>query len=225
MKPLLWSEPRGPMRAAAVLQHGFARTPERLSGLAQLLADQGVLVVRASIPSWTLRHSLHDESFLQAVGETVVSRLRERAPDAAVLGIGHSAGAAVVAGWMPQGLEGVILLDPVDRHRRIAGLVGTCAPESIRVITADPSSCNRHGAATRTLVGAGLISNGRNWQSIPHTSHPDPERVPATLDPADVGPTDLVARWACGRGGNADAVCAWGATTLRYLDDLLTGNP
>ena len=225
MKPLLWSEPRGLIRAAAVLQHGFARTPERLSGLAQLLADQGVLVVRASIPSWTPRHSLHDESFLQAVGETVVSRLRERAPDAAVLGIGHSAGAAVVAGWMPQGLEGVILLDPVDRHRRIAGLVGTCAPESIRVITADPSSCNRHGAATRMLVDAGLISNGRTWQRIPHTSHPDPERVPATLDPADVGPTDLVARWACGRGGNADAVCAWGATTLRYLDDLLTGNP
>lgn len=225
MKPLLWSDPRGPVRAAVVLQHGFARTPERLSGLAQLLADQGVLVARASIPSWTPRNSLHDVSFLQAVGETVIGRLRERAPDAAVLGIGHSAGAAVVAGWMPKGLEGVILLDPVDRHRRIAGLVGTCAPESIRVITADPSSCNRHGAATRMLVEAGLINAGRSWQSIRHTSHPDPERIPATLDPADVGPTDLVARWACGRGGNADAVCSWGATALRFLEDLLTGNP
>ena len=220
MKPLLWSEPRGLIRAAAVLQHGFARTPERLSGLAQLLADQGVLVVRASIPSWTPRHSLHDESFLQAVGETVVSRLRERAPDAAVLGIGHSAGAAVVAGWMPQGLEGVILLDPVDRHHRIAGLVGTCAPESIRVITADPSPCNRHGAATRMLAEAGLVSIEETWRSIEGTAHPDPERVPATLNPADVRPTDLVARWACGRGGDADAVCAWGVAIVELLAGL-----
>ncbi len=221
MRPLLWSEPRGPIQAAAVLQHGFARTPERLSGIAQLLADQGVLVVRASIPSWTLRHSLHDVSFLQAVGELVVGRLRERAPEAAILGIGHSAGAAVVAGWMQQGLDGIMLLDPVDRHRRIAGLVGMCAPESLRVITADPSSCNRHGAATRMLADAGLVSVDETWRSIEGTAHPDPERIPATLDPADVGPTDLVTRWSCGRAGDADAVCAWGVAIVEFLDGLL----
>lgn len=221
MRSLLWNEPRSPLRAAVVLLHGFARGPQRLSGLASVLAGVGALVARPTIPSWTPWNSLHDESYLHHLGQEVARAMSERAPDVPLIGIGHSAGAAVVSGWMRQGLDGVILLDPVDRHRRIAGLVDACTPSAIRVITADPSSCNRHGAATRRLASAGLVLADASWRRITNTAHPDPERIPGTLEPGDVRPSDAIARWACGRGGSAEAVCEWGRSTVEFVTELV----
>lgn len=221
---LLWDDPVGSVRAAVIIQHGFARTPEHLAGLAGAAAANGFLVVRPRVPSLRPRNSLQDEAWLDTLGAEVRAAIQRRAGHLGIIGVGHSAGAAVVSGWS-RDLDGLILLDPVDRHGRIDRL-GRTDPGGdeppIRVISAEPSSCNRHGLAARRLAAAGCIRAGSTWTLINGTAHPDPERIPASLAPADVADSDLLARLVCGRGGDAEAVCRWGETIVEELESMAT---
>lgn len=222
MMSLLWDEPVGPVRAAVIVQHGFARAPQRLAGIAGLLAARGLLVVRPRVPSLRPRHSLQDSRWLDDLGREIISQIRRRAGDRPIIGVGHSAGAAVVSGWSAD-LAGLILLDPVDRHGRIADLARADARNDVplRVISADPSGCNRHGRAAESLAAAGRIEAGTTWVTIEHTAHQDPERIPASLEPADVADDDLLARWACGRGGTSERVCRWGHRLVEDIEAFL----
>lgn len=217
---LLWDSPTGSIRAGVIVAHGFARSARHMAGIAGLLMQQGCLVVRPEVPSFSVRRSLHDPSWLDRFGEHIVATLRVRAGGVPLIGIGHSAGAAVVCGWSAQ-LDGLVLLDPVDRHRRIDKCCAQDHPP-YRVITADPSACNRHGATARGLAAAGELVPGRTWVSIAGSSHADPERVPASGKPDDVPAPDLLARLVCGRGGSAETVCRWGGVIRGNVDDLIT---
>lgn len=219
---LLWDSPPGSMRAAVIIQHGFARTPQHLAGLAGAVADRGFLVVRPRVPSLRPRRSLHDEGWLDALGQEVVSAIRSRVGNLPIIAVGHSVGAAVVAGWGPD-LTGLILLDPVDRYGRI-DQVGRADRSRehppLRVFSADPSSCNRHGRAALRLAAAGYIRAGSTWIRMDGTAHPDPERIPTSLSPVDVHDSDLLARLACGRGGAPTAVCRWGEMIVREIESV-----
>ena len=217
---LLWDSPDAPARAGIIVQHGFARSPQKMAGIAGLLGDRGFLAVRPSIPSFRIRRSLHDATWLDAFGDRIVAVLHERAPGVPVFGIGHSAGAAVVAGWSGL-LDAIVLLDPVDRHSRIDRCAADSQRPPMRVITADPSACNRHGRATRMLADRGCVEADRTWVRIEGTSHADPERVPVSLHARDVPASDPLARWACGPGGTPDAVCRWGRAIVEDVEELL----
>lgn len=208
------------MRAGVIVQHGFARSPQHMVGIAELLTAHGCLTVRPSIPSFTLRRSLHDPHWLEAFGGRVTAQMRERAPGVRLIGIGHSAGAAVIAGWSTF-LDGIVLLDPVDRHHRIERLAADVQRPPLRVSTADPSGCNRGGRAVAMLAASGCVEQGRTWVPIAGASHADPERVPASLHPADVPAADLIARLACGRGGSPTVVCRWGRVILDAVAEVI----
>jgi len=217
---LRWDSPDTPVRAGVILLHGFARSPQNLAGVAGLLATHGCLTVRPAIPSFTARRSLHDPGWLDVFGNRVGALMRERAPGVRLIGIGHSAGAAVIAGWSTF-LDGVVLVDPVDRHHRIERLGADMQRPPLRVSTADPSACNRHGRAVDMLAALGCVELGRTWVPIAGASHADPERVPVSLQPADVPAADLVARLACGRGGSPTVVCRWGRVILEVVAELI----
>lgn len=219
----LWDSPDGQVRAAIIAQHGFARSPERLSGIAGALCERGFLVVRPEVPSLRPRHSLQDPRWLDALGQEIVAEIRGRAGRVPILGVGHSAGAAVVSGWASH-LAGLVLLDPVDRHGRIERLGRddpTGMAPALRVISADPSACNRHGLAARRLAAAGCLRAGSTWTTIEGTAHQDPERIPASLAIEDVRDSDLIARLACGRGGTADSVCRWGSRLVEDVEQIV----
>jgi len=217
---LRWDSPDTSVRAGVIVQHGFARSPQHMAGIAGLLAGHGFLAVRPSIPSFVVRRSLHDEKWLDRFGSRIGAAMRERAPGVRVIGIGHSAGAAVIAGWSTF-LDGIVLVDPVDRHHRIERLAADVQRPPLRVSTADPSPCNRHGRTVSMLAGAGCVEQGRTWWPIAGASHADPERVPVSLQPADVPATELLARLACGRGGSPDVVCRWGRVILDAVGELI----
>lgn len=218
---LRWDSPDAPVRAGVIVQHGFARSSAHMAGLAELLTAHGCLTVRPSIPSFTARRSLHDPGWLDAFGSRIGAVMRDRAPGVRLIGIGHSAGAAVIAGWSTF-LDGVVLVDPVDRHHRIERLAADVQRPPLRVSTADPSACNRHGRAVDMLAATGCVEQGRTWVPIAGASHADPERVPVSLQPADVPAADLVARLACGRGGSPAVVCRWGRVILDAVAELIT---
>lgn len=219
---LLWDSPDAPARAGIIVQHGFARSAQNMAGIAGLLADRGCLTVRPSIPSFTVRRSLHDQAWLDDFGIQVITDVRQRAPGMPLIGIGHSAGGAVVAGWSDH-LDGLLLLDPVDRHHRVQRCAADPRHPPMRVITADPSACNRHGRTVRMLAAVGCVEAGVTWTRIVGSSHPDPERVPATGLASDVPDPDLLARLACGSSGSATLVCRWGTAIGDDVEALIAG--
>jgi alpha-beta hydrolase superfamily lysophospholipase len=224
---LFWDEPPARVRGAIVLQHGFARRPGHLTGLAGYLASRGYLVVRPYLASLRPWRSLQDSGFADQFGAGVLKILRQRT-DAPVVVMGHSAGAAVVAGWwrLPHAPERFCLLDPVDRHRRITGLAEAVRTEraqgrttpAIGVVSADPSACNRHAAAVQMLAAADVIRDGSTWWWIRGSAHADPERIPASGRATDVGDADRLARLACGRGGSSDQVVQWAERIMGWLE-------
>ena len=241
-----WNPPRGPVRGWAWVQHGFARSARRLGGLGALLAEHGIATVRPELASLRPRHSMHDRVFLTsltlAVAHAVDVGVVRRAgveTGADWIGVGHSAGSAVVVhaaavlGSHGSPASGLVLLDPVDTVGRLLhsalpalgvggrgeGNGGEAMPVSIAAFALRPSRCNRHGAASEwiaELPGAAVVRRD-------DLSHPDPERIPAQLRADAVPPPDRVAALACGRPGDAEAVVSLGRAGLEASLGMLAG--
>lgn len=234
-----WTSGTDPTVGWAWIQHGFARRGRHLDGLAGALAAAGISGVRPDIASLTPRHSMHDPAFLTAVALTVARAIESGMPQGrgvdvdatSWVGVGHSAGAAVVAhvaGVLsarpvgPESLRGLVLLDPVDT---VGGLLRAALPGlppelPIVALALPPSRCNRGGETVAWLARTGRVE----VLHLPDLSHADPERIPASLLPADVAPAGAAARWACGPAGSADRVAALGEVTVAQVRGLLAVN-
>ncbi len=230
-----WTEGREPVAGWAWLQHGFARSGRRLAGLAGALAGAGISSVRPDIASVSPRRSMHDPTFLTAAAVTVGLAVEAGIPTARGIGtgsgwvgIGHSAGAAVLIhatavlaarGSVPGQPRGLVLLDPVDTVGGLltAAFPGLPADLPIVVLACPPSRCNRGGQTVEWLRRTGHV----DVRDLPGLSHADPERVPASLDPADVAPAGRAVTWACGPGGTSERVAALGEETVRIVRELL----
>ncbi len=223
-----WTPARGEPRGWVWLQHGFARSGRHLGGLADLLAGHGFAVVRPDVASFTPWRSMHDRAYLTACALTIAAAVQEgTVADRGVavggpwLGVGHSAGAAIVVqaaavlgahGLPPAGL---ILLDPVDT---VGGLLVGALPDlgavPIVAFACPPSRCNRHGSTVDHLRGRAEIVD------LAGLSHADPERIPARLDVAAVPPAGRAVVWACGPPGSQAAVVGLGERTLAAAERL-----
>lgn len=202
------------------LQHGFARGPRHLAGLAGALRAVGLEVTCPALASLRPRRSLHDRDHLISLG-----RALRRAGTGPLVGIGHSAGAAAV--FAAAGvLDAVVCLDPVDT---VGGVMAGTQAEvldlgvPVIVVALRPSRCNRHGQTVRTLTE--LIDSGRlhGWtRRYPDLGHADPERIPADLTVRSVPPESRWVRLACGAAGPPSGVVALGrdvvADTVRLLE-------
>jgi len=215
-----WTAPTGTPRGWAWLQHGFGRRASALAGCAQLLAGEGIAVVRPDIAWWRPRRSMHDATWLTAASVTIARAVEVGLPQARGVGagappmwtmVGHSAGGAVVAhaaacmqaravGDGLSRVAGMVLLDPVDT---VGGLLTSVLPalepdlrDRSQVHACRPSRCNRQGATVAEL-------GSRGWAVTEHPglSHADPERIPASRS----GPALPPDRWAarvCGMPGS-----------------------
>ena len=220
-----WTAPAsGHALGWAWVQHGFARRASALAGVAQLLAGEGIAVVRPDIAWWRPRRSMHDRGWLTAVAVTMARAVEIGLPQARGIGVdapprwvlvGHSAGGAVVghaatciAGRVPSSssVAGMVLLDPVDT---VGGLLAAALPALVSdrtvVHACRPSRCNRQGATVAEL-------RARGWTTVDHPglSHADPERIPGSVDGPAL-PADPWAARACGAPGSDADVLALAA--------------
>ncbi len=213
-----WSPPAVDPWGWAWVQHGFARGARHLAGLADLLAAHGIAVVRPDLASLRPWHSLHDPVFLTSAALTIARAVEVGIPQRAGVpvgsawwGIGHSAGAGVVAhaagvlGHRGErdDVRGLILLDPVDSvGGLLSGALPSCDGLAMEVAALAPSRCNRHGAMLDVLRGRAATSIA----TFPTLSHADPERIPAVLEAGSVPAPSRAAAWACGPPGPAEDV-------------------
>ena len=230
-----WMAGTEPVVGWAWVQHGFARRGRHLEGLAGALATAGISSVRPDIASLVPRHSMHDPAFLTASALTIARAIESGIPQSrgvdlgpSWVGVGHSAGAAVVthvAGVLaarpdgPGSPRGLVLLDPVDT---VGGLLRAALPGlpddlPIIALALPPSRCNRGGETVAWLGRTGRVE----IVALADLSHADPERIPASLLPADVAPAGRSARWACGPAGSADRVAALGEVAVAQVRRLL----
>ena len=226
----VWTPAAGGPRGWAWLQHGFARTSAGLAGLASGLAAQGICVVRPDLRSLTPRRSMHDRAYLTAVTLTLAAAVDEGTVAARGvpvsgpwLGVGHSAGAAVVVhaaavlASRPVDIAGLILLDPVDT---VGGLLAGSLPEipgiPIVAFACPPSRCNRQGRAALQLRARADVVD------LPLLSHADPERIPGDLRASSVPPAGRVVTAMCGRGGSPPAVIDLGERVVDTACTLVT---
>ena len=230
---MAWTPPRGPARGWAWLQHGFARRGRHLAGLAGALAERGIAVVRPDLGSWTPWHSLHDPAFLTSAALTIATSVergipQDRGIDVAGpwVAMGHSAGAAVAChvsgvlagrpGGQVDAPAGLVLLDPVDSvGRLLASSLPSIAGLPMTVLACPPSRCNRHGETVDRLRARAEII------ALSGLSHADPERIPASLRPADVPTASRAALWACGPAGSPAAVVDLGERAVSAAATLL----
>jgi pimeloyl-ACP methyl ester carboxylesterase len=220
-----WTAPIGEARGWAWVQHGFGRRASALAGLADLLARDGIAVVRPDIAWWRPRRSMHDRTWLTAATVTLARAVEIGLPQARGVGegappvwtlVGHSAGGAVAGhaaacleARIPGSVAGLVLLDPVDT---VGGLLAGDLPaldadmrDRARVHACRPSRCNRQGATVADL-------RARAWSVSEHPglSHADPERIPGEM----TGPALPVDPWAarlCGQPGSGAEVLALAA--------------
>lgn len=206
----------------AWIQHGFSRDRRHLAGLAGALAARGIAGIRPTVASLSPWRSMHDVAFVTATALTVARAAEAglvRTPTVRLerslpwVGVGHSAGAAVIAqiasvlGSRGQPAQGLVLLDPVDTVGRLLehALPGI-RQLSLDVLQCPPSRCNRHGATCAWLRER---TDARVF-SMAGVSHADPERIPAELIAAAVPPAGRAVTWACGEGGTPERIVEMG---------------
>ena len=167
-----WMPAQGEPIGWAWVQHGFARSGRNLDGVAGLLSAAGIASARPDISSFTRRGSMHDPEFLTRVTLAMADAIDAgvlRADRGRWIGVGHSAGAAVVAhaaatlrarGSAPRSL---VLLDPVDT---VGGLLAAALPgladQAMTAFELDPSRCNRHGTTDRKST---RLNSSHEWIS------------------------------------------------------------
>ena len=181
---------RAPLaRGAALLVHGFTRSPERLQALTDRLADEGLTVIRPRLGALSPRTAMSRASALASI----VDGIRRIGLDPALrwVVIGHSAGAAAGT-WMAAELigrgvdmRGLVYADGVESPTRlIAGAWSQVAHLPVFDVCAEPSRCNRQGGLADWLRPR---REGVFGVLVPGGGHGDVE-----------GRQLAIYRWACG---------------------------
>ncbi len=228
----IWTAPIGKPRGWAWVQHGFGRRASALAGCAELLAREGVAVVRPDIAWWRPRRSMHDSGWLTAASVTIARAVEAGLPQERGVGdgapglwtlVGHSAGGAVVGhsaaclqARVAGSVSSLVLLDPVDTvGGLLSGVLSALEPalrDRSTVHACRPSRCNRQGATV-----AGLATRGWPVMEHPGLSHADPERIPSTLTGPALAPDPWAAR-ICGRPGSGADVLALAAAVREEVE-------
>ncbi len=99
-----WRPAAGDPRGWIWVQHGFSRSARHMAGVAELLSAQGYVTVAPDIATLRPWRSMHDVTWLTSVATTIARALEVGLLDARgiptggpMIGVGHSAGAAIVA--------------------------------------------------------------------------------------------------------------------------------
>jgi len=154
-----WTLPAGPPRGLALLQHGFTRRCENLSGTMRHWAEAGLAVLCVDVSgvpgaAWLpgeLADALADDRLGLPTGEPLPRR---------IVVAGHSAGAtfaarvgARLAQRSPGRLAGAVLLDPVATLGLVSALdaVSSGGSRPVRAALAQPGPCNAEGSAGPVL--------------------------------------------------------------------------
>jgi hypothetical protein len=172
--PARWSLPEGEPTALAWVQHGFARTGERMADLADRLAADGLLVVAPTVDALG-GCSLSDAGPIVAgiaevlggrVGGALLDSAREaglasEALPADLVLVGHSAGGAamtgvaaeLVAADAAEPLRLLLLLDPVESRNAMMG-ASLPALDTVQVlaIAGAPGPCNADASGPAALA-------------------------------------------------------------------------
>jgi pimeloyl-ACP methyl ester carboxylesterase len=183
--------PPTPVRALAVIAHGFTRSRAQHVGLAMRLAQAGFVVAVPDLPSWT-RHETSADTIVALVDAVAVERRLDALP---VVLIGTSAGglAALLATDRVPRLALWIGLDPVDAFRQ-AKKVARNLHVAAAVLRAPSGACNVSGSARRI---AAWLPHRPIQRRIAGASHCDFEdttdwRCESVCGPADAARQSLI---------------------------------
>ena len=173
--PVLWWVPTDrPVTGVAWLQHGYARKPQHMAGIARALTASGLLVAMPTVESFRRARSINDKQYLDAIGRSLAtlaeddSALHRAVAHAGVtvpaealerlVLVAHSAGCAVAARAAGEALRhraplrGIVVLDATENLAKTFGpslpdLTGT----PVLGVFARPSRCNRKGQGAVAL--------------------------------------------------------------------------
>lgn len=220
------------------LQHGFARSAERLDDMARSLAARGHVVVAPSLGSFG-GCSINEPAVQAAVAALVSGRaetaalqtswdaarsaagLPALALPAEVVLAGHSAGGAlatVAAGAVAADpspdvrarLAGVLLLDPVENTANgMQAALPALAGTTVLTVSAAPGSCNAQGSGTARLLAA---RSGFVGVRLPSGCHCD----------AEADSTDWTCTVVCGTP-SATNEAATKRLAADWADDMVRG--
>ncbi len=240
-----WRPAEGDPRGWIWVQHGFSRSARHVTGVAELLSAQGYVTVAPDIATLRPWRSMHDVTWLTSVATTIaraveVGLLDDRGIPTAgpMIGVGHSAGAAMVAhaamvlgsihrgaesasvtGTAPTDVAGLALLDPVDSVGRLfTRALPSLDAVPIDSLTCRPSRCNRQG-----ILGEELARSGRTVVAHPHLNHGDPERIPAELRVNVVPAPSRAIAAVCGPPGSSEEVISLGEGLLTSVERCRSG--
>ena len=170
-----------PRLGAAVLVHGFTRSPRHLRVLSEHLTARGVATVRPALSAFDWAHGINNSTYLTKVA----TRLRNGLPDGPLAIVGHSAGAAAgswLAAMFAEMGRDVRVLVMVDGVESPTGLMRRSWPQlgdvPVRALCAPPSRCNRQGALEAWLTGQ---SGDVVCQVLPGMGHGDIEGEPGRI--------------------------------------------
>jgi hypothetical protein len=192
--PARWSIPDGQPTALAWVQHGFARTGERMADLADRLAADGLLVVTPTVDALG-GCSLSDagaivagiaEALAERAGGALLVSAREAGMEADSLPadlvlVGHSAGGAAMTGVAAElvgadaagALRLLLLLDPVEsRGGMMAASLPTLDAVEVLAVAGEPGPCNADASGPAALAAARHAFHGVR---IEGGCHCDPE--------------------------------------------------
>lgn len=179
--------PAAPARDAVILAHGFTRTRITMTGHAERLARDGLLVVAPDLP-----YFWHSGDNAEALRDLIAMLLAGKfaPPVSRVVLVGFSAGglAALLAADAP-GVAGYVGLDPFDRPSGIGRDAAKKFDRPAYLLRAAGSRCNAFAVAEPWKTAFPKLVEDR---VVPEATHCDFE-----------SPTDWVCRSAC--GGTDDA--------------------
>ena len=235
-----WRPAVGEVKGWVWVQHGFSRRARNMAGVAELLSAHGYVTVAPDIATLRPWRSMHDATWLTSVAATMARAVevgliegRGIPVGGPWLGVGHSAGAAIVAhaamvlrathrsDALPRTVDvaGLALLDPVDS---VGGLFARALPTldglPLEAQTCRPSSCNRQG-----ILGDELARSGRLVAAYPNLNHGDPERIPRRLDVGDVPAPSRAIAAVCGAPGSPNDVLAMATGLLASVERCRVG--
>jgi dienelactone hydrolase len=181
---IYWPETAAPA-PLVIVAHGFFRHRHNMSGWGQHLAREGLMVAVPDLPAWSdhARNGrfINDLRAYFCAGES----WRQRIDPLRVGLMGFSAGglATLLSAADNPDLSIWVGLDPVDWNG-----IGVKAAPQVKcravVLTAEPSTCNSHGNASRIIA------------ALPRCEH---FRVVGAVHVDAEWPTDWMAEAVCGR--------------------------